>query len=498
MPHSTTPPMPASMSQPPHDVDAECAVLGACMHDSAAIDEVRPVLGDDAFHRPAHETIWRALLSLHSEGRPTDPIALNDRLGELDALQRVGGPAYTHHLAGASPGISGAAYHAEIVRRKADLRRLSAAGLRTLQRAQEPGADPDVIRSGIESEMRAERERALASGHGRLSQFLTDGWHFVTATGAETEPLWGTPDKVAWGSGESLMIVGAPGVGKTTLAHQVVLARIGLRDTVLGMPVAPSKRVLYLAMDRPKQIAKAMARGIEAPDERLLRERLAVWQGPLPATLDKEPDLLADLAAAHQADTIVIDSLKDAISTLVDDALAVAFNNARQRAIRNGIEIMELHHQRKATADVPRGQRPTLDRVYGSTWLTSGAGSVLFLSGDSGDPAVTLHHLKMCTGEIGPLQLLHDHTHGTTTVDPALDPSALLAAHPGGLTTRDLATLLTGETTPSRGAVEKARRELERLVKAGKATKAEGIAGGSGGGQQTRYYTTVRHMSVVS
>ncbi|MFF8790097.1 DnaB-like helicase N-terminal domain-containing protein [Streptomyces sp. NPDC015125] len=485
--------------QPPHDIDAELAVLGACMHSREAISEVRPVLGDGAFYRPAHETIWRVLLALHGEDKPTDPIAVNDRLGEQGDLQRVGGPAYTHQLAGASPGISGAAYHASIVRKKADLRHQLASGLRIVQRAQEPGADPDAIRSEIEADVRAERERALASGQGRLSRHLVNGYRFVTETGAETEPLWGTPEKTAWASGESLMIVGPPGVGKTTLAHQVILARLGLQGTVLNMPVAPSNRVLYLAMDRPKQIARAMARRIDpTADESILRDRLAVWQGPLPATLDKEPDLLADLAAAHQADTIVIDSLKDAVSTLVDDALAVAFHNARSRALRNGVEIMELHHQRKAAADAPRGQRPSLDRVYGSTWLTSGAGSVLFIAGEAGDPAVTVHHLKTVTGEIGPLQVIHDHVRGTTTVDPALDPSGLLRAHPGGLTTRDLATILSGEPTPSRGAVEKARRDLERLVKTGQATKAEGVAGGSGGGQQARYYTAVRHINAVS
>ena len=83
------------------------------------------------------------------------------------------------------------------------------------------------------------------------------------------------------------------------------------------------------------------------------------------------------------------DSLKDAVSTMVDDSLAVAFHNARMRALRGGVEILELHHQRKATADAPRGQRPALDQVYGSTWITAGAGSVLFITGRAGDPAVS-------------------------------------------------------------------------------------------------------------
>ncbi|MFI0860365.1 DnaB-like helicase N-terminal domain-containing protein [Streptomyces smyrnaeus] len=488
------PPLDAA-DEPLRDVDAERAVLGACMGNARVIDAVRHTLGEGAFYRPAHETVWQTLLALHSEGKPTDPIVLVDYLRARGEVDRVGGAVYMHQLCDAVPSVSGAEYYAQIVREKADLRRLRTCALRTVHLTQEPGADPDTIRSGVETDMRAERELALASGQGRLSRFIVDGWRFVTESGAAQTPLWGTPEQTLWGSGESLMIVGPPGVGKTTLAHQVVLARLGLQETVLNMPVAPCRRVLYLAMDRPTQIAKAMARRVSPEHEAVLRDRLCVWQGPLPATIDKEPDLLADLAAAHQADTIVIDSLKDAVSTMVDDALAVAFHNARMRALRNGVEVLELHHQRKGTAEAPRGQRPTLDRVYGSTWFTSGAGSVLFVAGEAGDPAVTLHHLKHVTGEVGPLQVIHDHERGTTAVEPTLDPLAILRAHPGGMTTRDLAAALSGETTPGRADMEKARRKLEILVKAGLAKKTEGTAGGSGGGQQARYHVSNLHLA---
>ncbi|MGW7263198.1 DnaB-like helicase N-terminal domain-containing protein [Streptomyces sp. NPDC054842] len=385
--------------EPPYNVDAERSVLGAGMHNGDIIDTVRHVLGEDAFYRPAHETIWRALLSLRREDKPTDPIVLTELLQQQGDLQRVGGPVYLHQLADLYYSVGSTEHHAEIIRDKANLRRLLASAVRTVQRAREPGADPEAIRSEVEAEMRNERERSLASGQGRLSRFARDGWAFVTETGADAEPLWGTPNKTVWAPGESLMIVGAPGVGKTTLAHQVIFARLGLQETVLEMPVAPSRRVLYLAMDRPRQIAKAMVRRVFDSDEKILRDGLVVWEGPLPATLDKEPDLLAEIAAAHQADTIVIDSLKDAVSTMVDDSLAVSFHNARMRALRSGVEILELHHQRKATADAPRGQRPALDQVYGSTWFTAGAGSVLFVTGRAGDPAVTLHHLNSSTGQ---------------------------------------------------------------------------------------------------
>jgi len=494
-PASLPPTFQQATATPPHDLMAEKVVLGACMDRIEALDLARGILSAGDFYRPAHQTIWRSLLSQRSRDTPTDPIALCDDLRGSGDLDRVGGRDYVHGLyQAATPANGGVDYYAGIIRRDAALRTLQGQGIRTAMQAGTPGADPDEIRTSIETEIRAERERALASGTSRLSRYSIDGWDFVTKTGADKQPLWGTRAKTAWAAGESLMIVGPPGVGKTTIAHQVIFARLGLSTDALDLPVAQSERVLYLAMDRPQQIARAMARLVRPEHEKHLRERLVIWQGPLPASLDKEPNLLAELAAAHRADTIVIDSLKDAVSTLVDDGLAVAYNNARSRALREDIQVMELHHQRKASADAPRNQRPTLDRVYGSTWLTSGAGSVLFVSGEAGDPAVTLHHLKTVTGEIGPLTVIHDHESGTSSVEESIDIAELLRASPDGLTAKRLAIAMTNEHKPEAGPVQKARRRLEDLVRSGLAKKVDGAAGGRGGGKETRYIASTRHI----
>jgi replicative DNA helicase len=461
-----------------------------------AIDAARAILDAGDFYRPAHETIWRAVLDLAFEGAPTAAVAVADRLRGTGALERVGGVNYLVRLAAeAPPSADNADYYAAIVRRESELRKLHATGIRTVQQALQPGAQPDEIRTALDAEVREGRERALASGNSRLSRFMVDGWDFVTKTGAAKEPLWGTPGELAWAAGESLMIVGAPGVGKTTIAHQVIFARIGLSDSALGMPVAESKRVLYLAMDRPQQIARAMARLVRPEHEKLVRERLIIWEGPLPSSLDKEPGLLAEMASAHGADTIVIDSLKDAVSTLVDDSLAIAYNTARARAMREGVQIMELHHQRKATADAPRSQRPTLDRVYGSTWLTSGAGSVLFIAGEAGDPVVNLHHVKTSTGEIGPLTIVHDHEAGTSAVEETIDIAELLRATPDGVTAKQLATAMTGDKKPDAAAIGRARRRLNTQVKSGLAEVEKGSAGGIGGGKEDRYFTSARHIT---
>lgn len=478
---------------PPHNLDAEQAVLGAGMYSHTAIDLARPLLESADFYRPAHGDIWRALLAQRDAGDPTDPIALGERLQRTGALARIGGRDYLHQLAACAPGTANCDYYAHIVRGKSDLRRLQAAAIQTVQQSSAEGADPEQLRALLTGALVQAAERSAASGGGRLDRFAVDGWSFVTGYGTATAPIWGTPGQTAWASGESLMIAGPPGVGKSTIAHQLVMGRLGLMPQVLGMPVAEGKRVLYLAMDRPPQIARAFERLVGPADQDILRERLMFWGGPLPTTLDKEPNLLVDLAGAHGADTVVIDSVKDVVAKLTDDESVGAYNRARQQLLRSGVELLELHHQRKATAEAKRTERPTLDKVYGTTWFTAGAGSVMILSGGAGDAAIKLHHAKTVTGEIGPLTVIHDHQRGTSRVDTDLDPYTLLCQTTGGLTCKELATHITGKPSPDRAEVQQARRTLDALERTGQAARHT-----EPGSSAIRYLATARPLTVVS
>jgi hypothetical protein len=80
---------------------------------------------------------------------------------------------------------------------------------------------------------------------------LVPGGTFILDAPKGVPAVWGDGDQVAWSEGEPLLLVGPAGVGKTTLAGQLVMARLGLLGRVLGMPVVAGERVLYLACDRP-------------------------------------------------------------------------------------------------------------------------------------------------------------------------------------------------------------------------------------------------------
>jgi len=428
------------------------------------------------FYRPLHAATYARILELHALGQPHTPIDLRRELEATDSgsglLHDAGGPSWLHTLFEQRGMAEWAAEDAATIADLGQRRRVMDAAIQAARLAADP-ATPLARTTGLLASklgavaLPGERDRSV------------DGATFALDTPVAATAIWGDNGEIAWAAGEALMLVGPQGVGKTTLAGQLTLARVGLRKELLGMPVTPTaSRVLYLACDRPQQIRRSFRRMVSEADRELLAERLVVWQGPPPGDVAKQPTLLVDLARRAGADTIVVDSLKDAVADLVKDEAGAGYNRARQTALVSGIELVELHHQRKAG---PEGRRPrTLSDVYGSVWLTAGSGSVLLLWGDPGDPVVELHHLKQPAEEIGPAKLLHDPDAGTTIIHQGTDLLGMVASKPG-LTAADAARLLfdVQGRSPEAREIEKARRKLDALVTRRLLFRKEGSRGGA-------------------
>lgn len=310
---------------------------------------------------------------------------------------------------------------------------------------------------------------------------LIDGGPFIHGAHTHVPALWGVHDEILWAQGEPLIITGPTGVGKTTLGTNVVAGRLGLIPDVLGYPVRPGeRRTLVLAMDRPQQIRRAMARLLRQWPENVLNDRLIVWQGPPPMDLGKHPLMLYQLAEMADADTVVIDSLKDAAVKLSDEETGQGLSRAMNYCVTNGVEVLAYHHQKK-NASRGDGKPNTISDVYGSHWITAGAGSVLLLWGNPGDLVIELSHLKQPAGEVGPLHIGHDHLAGRTFLYDDEDGRGtlldLLASGPQTAST--VASWLGGEV--DRAAVAKARRRLDKLVELGQAVRVDGPAPGRRG-----------------
>jgi hypothetical protein len=291
-----------------------------------------------------------------------------------------------------------------------------------------------------------------------------DGAAFILDQPPGIASLWGEGTAVLWAEGEALMTAGLQGLCKTTLAGLLLRAQLGLGDgLVLGLPVQPiDGRMLYLAMDRPRQIARSLRRQFTEADRAVLAQGLVILRGPPPADLAAQPTLLAGLADHYGADVVYVDSVKDAALRLSTDEVGAAYNRARQHLLMTGCQICELHHTVKRGPD---GAPPkSIADVYGSAWLTNGCGSVILLTGEPGDPIIGMQHVKQPAGEVGPWRLLSDPADGQLTIEHQADLVDLVKVKGvDGLTARDAAAALFDTSKPTRAQKEKARRKLVNL-----------------------------------
>jgi hypothetical protein len=307
---------------------------------------------------------------------------------------------------------------------------------------------------------------------------LVPGGTFALDQPTTVPSLWGQGDEVLWSQGEPLFVVGPIGIGKSTVALRLVLARVGVGPTnLLGFPVVRDPRpTLYVAADRPRQVARNLHRMVHDSDRPDLDARVLVWPGPLGYDLAAQPTRLAEQCRDLGVGCVVLDSLKDVALNLADGDAGGRVNLALQSVIAEGVDVVVQHH---VTKHGPDGRPPKeLADVYGSTFITAGAGSVVLLWGRPGDPVFKLLHLKAPMAPVGPMdvELTLD---GQVVVHEGRDLLGLLEQSPKGMTVTDVARLLYEVQDPDRPTVEKARRSLERLVARGVVHKTPGRRGGA-------------------
>jgi replicative DNA helicase len=471
-PKSAARPERPAQDAPPQNLEAEESVLGAILlHPARVIPAVRDLLGPGDFYYEKHALIYTAAVALHDRGEGVDFITVTAELERTRRLADAGGKAHLAELPASVPSTANAPTWAKRVADAALARALINAShtIAELGWAQPDDAPALLARAeaALDPARLRVRERRL-----ELDEFgrdrATGGGAFAFDEPADVPAVWGDGHAVAWAAGEPLMLVGPDGVGKTAVQQQLLLARLGLRDNLLGQPVAPATRpILYVAADRPRQAARSLRRMVTEDERAQLDERLLVWRGPLPFDPSAEPDKLARFARSFGAGDLFVDALKDIALDLTKDEAASRVARAFQEVIAEGIELCISHHQRKEISGATKSTKPTrLADVYGSRWLTAGMGSVILLWAEAGDPVVELAHLKQPAEDIGPLRILHDHVRGYSTVYHAVDLEQLADEY-GGVTAQRAATLLYATEKPTANQVEKARRRLDALVAKG-------------------------------
>ena len=108
----------------PHSAEAEQSVIGAILLDSEAIITASEILLPEDFYNPQFKALYSSMLSLYQEGRPIDPVTLQNKLREQEVPEDLYRIEFISQILSSVPTSANIKYYAEIVKEKAILRRL--------------------------------------------------------------------------------------------------------------------------------------------------------------------------------------------------------------------------------------------------------------------------------------------------------------------------------------------------------------------------------------
>ena len=254
---------------PPHDLEAEKAVIGAMLVSETAVSAVAERLTAEDFYSEVHRIIYGAMTRLFARGDPIDQLTLTNELRSIGEFEKVGGRAYVFQIVESVPTAANAARYADIVRGKALLRDIIDVGSRITEDAF--GEPEDVSRALDAAEQliygvsnRTLREHLapvseLAPGALEMIQRLYEAEGEVTGVETGFEDL----DRLTTGFHKSDLVILAarPAMGKTALALNAIWYAAGQK----GMPVA----IFSLEMSKEQLVQRLISQTTRIPAQAL-------------------------------------------------------------------------------------------------------------------------------------------------------------------------------------------------------------------------------------
>lgn len=222
---------PFSKLVPPHNVEAEQAVLGSMFLSSEAVEVVMALLSAHDFYRPAHQRIFEAVEYLHTRAVPIDQLSVADRLETAGALAAVGGKAYLLDITGVVPTAANALRYAEIVQRTAMLRELIAAAGKITALGYEAPDDMKEVVQEAEALIFAVTNKRISNNFRDIEDLLKRSFSQLEELFERKENITGVPtgfrdlDKVLAGMhrGDLIILAARPSVGKTAFALNIAV-----------------------------------------------------------------------------------------------------------------------------------------------------------------------------------------------------------------------------------------------------------------------------------
>ena len=242
---------------PPHDLEAEKAVLSALLLDNDAIHSVYTEVVPEDFYHPAHRQLYLSMLNLQDSNQPVDLHTLADYLNSQKTLDAIGGPVFLAEIADYEATAANVVHHARIVRDKSVKRGLIAVAAEIAEAGYDQADSADHLLDSAESKIFEIGQQKARTTFRSLHDEMHEALNYVEALMQRGGELTGVStgfrdfDEMTGGlqPGELVVIAARPSMGKTALALNIARnAAIEKKKKVAVFSLEMTKRALALRM----------------------------------------------------------------------------------------------------------------------------------------------------------------------------------------------------------------------------------------------------------
>lgn len=214
---------------PPQNIEAEQSLLGCLMLDKEAIFKVVDILNAEDFYHNSHKHIFEAMLELFNSQEPIDIITLSNRLEEKKLIKDIGGRTYLAQLSNTVATSANTVYYANLIQKKATLRRLQVSASEIMDMSFEEEREIDEILDQAEKKIFSVSRKYLKNSFLGIDSLLTEAFERIDELHKRSGNLRGLStgfydlDNLLAGLQKSdlLILAARPSVGKTSLALDI-------------------------------------------------------------------------------------------------------------------------------------------------------------------------------------------------------------------------------------------------------------------------------------
>lgn len=214
---------------PPHDDEAEQAVLGSMLTDKDAVVAAIETLKPGDFYRNDNMTIYEAVMTIYGKGEPIDIITLKDELTSMGKLEAVGGLEYLASLPDKVPTTANVDKYVKIVEEKSLLRGLIKTANELIELGYSQNEEIETIMDGAEKKIFDIMQSKNTKSYTPIKDVLVESFTNLEKLYNQKQHVTGVPtqfydldDKTAGLHGSELILVAArPAMGKTAFALNI-------------------------------------------------------------------------------------------------------------------------------------------------------------------------------------------------------------------------------------------------------------------------------------